>query len=65
LPGRAPEVQPVIQAPLRPYKGTPWWQRCLAVVGLGGTSAFLGVAVALVLSSIVIGIFWLLSGAVK
>jgi hypothetical protein len=65
LPGRAPAVQDVVQLPVKRYKGTPIWQRFLSVVGLGAMSAFLGLALAVGMGLLVIGLFWLLNGAVK
>jgi hypothetical protein len=65
LPGRAAEVRDVVHMPLRRYKGTPIYKRVFSVFGLGAMSAFLGLALAVALSLIIIGMFWLLNGAVK
>lgn len=54
-----------MQFPVRRFKGTPIWQRLLSVFGLGAMSAFLGLALAVALGMVVIGLFWLLNGAVK
>ncbi len=40
-----------------PYRGTPWYRRILAFVGLGLSGAVLGAIMAIMLAAVAVGAF--------
>jgi hypothetical protein len=57
----APVVMNVEQQAVVPYRGTPWYRRAAAAVGLAASSAVIGAIVAIVLAAAAVGAFVLVN----
>ena len=51
----------VDQRPGVPYRGTPWYRRALAVLGLGASGAVLGAILAILAATVAVGAFVLVN----
>ena len=55
----APTVMNVEQQPVVPYRGTPWYRRLAALLGLGASGLVLGAIVGIILAGLAVGAFLL------
>ena len=55
----------VEQRPVVPYRGTPWYRRLLAFLGLGVSSVVLGALVATFLAAAILGVFALVNTVLR
>ena len=61
----APAVMNVEERPVVPYRGTPWYRRVFAFVGLGVSSVVLGAMVAIFLAAAIFGVFALVNAVLR
>ena len=62
---RAPSTKLVEHVPARPYRRTPLWRRLLSFGELGILGVVLGALTAIVLATMVIGVFLVIDSATK
>jgi hypothetical protein len=61
----APAVMNVEQQPVVPYRGTPWYRRIAALLGLGVSSVILGAIVAIFIAAMVVAGFAVVNAILK
>jgi hypothetical protein len=61
----APAVMNVEQQAVVPYRGTPWYRRLAALLGLGASGLVLGAIIGVILAALAVGGFLLVDALLR